>query len=85
MSDINQGISLYKEGKFEEALEVFNQLLANTPNQPIILLHRGRVLSRMGKLELALEDFDLLLKTDQYNADFISDRAVVLQIGRAHV
>ncbi|MDN3670884.1 tetratricopeptide repeat protein [Echinicola jeungdonensis] len=80
MSNLQTGISYYKEGKFEEALTVFNELMEQSPKEPAHLLYRGRILSRLGRLENALSDFDQLALLDAYNPDFISDRAVVLHL-----
>ncbi|GGZ32915.1 hypothetical protein GCM10007049_28180 [Echinicola pacifica] len=79
MSDINKGLELYKEGKFEEALAVFNQLMEQD-SAPALRIHRARILSRLGKLEEALADFDVLVQLEAYNANYISDRAVVLHL-----
>ncbi len=74
------GIELYKTGKFEEALSIFNQLISKSPNNPELLIYRGRILSRMGKTEDALLDFDRIVELDPYNTTYISDRAVVLHL-----
>lgn len=42
--------------------------------------YRARVQSRLGAMEEALIDFDLLLKADAYNTTYISDKAVVLHL-----
>jgi tetratricopeptide (TPR) repeat protein len=80
MDQYQQGIAYFKEGKFKEALVIFNQLVANNASNPAYILYRGRIHSRMGSLDLALRDFDQLLDLEPNNADFISDRAVVLHL-----
>jgi tetratricopeptide (TPR) repeat protein len=75
-----KGIELYKSGEFDKALEVFNELIHNTPKQSELHLNRGRVLSRLGQTEKALADFDLIIDMEPYNTNFISDRAVVLHL-----
>ncbi|WP_339903756.1 tetratricopeptide repeat protein [uncultured Cyclobacterium sp.] len=80
METIETGISYYKEGKFEEALAVFNRLIKEEGSQPAYLHFRARVQSRLGAMEAALIDFDLLLKADPYNTTYISDKAVVLHL-----
>ena len=77
---IETGISYYKEGKFEEALAVFNRLIQEEGTQPAYLHYRARVQSRLGAMEEALIDFDLLLEADAYNTTYISDKAVVLHL-----
>ncbi len=78
--NFEKGIALYQEGKFEEALEIFDTLVAANPDQANVHLYRARILTRLGKGENALEEFDLLLKLDPYNTDYISDRGVVLHL-----
>lgn len=75
-----KGIELYKEGKFQEALDVFDDLINQGNSNPQFHLFRGRVLSRLGKTELALEDFDTIVALEPYNTDYISDRAVILHL-----
>lgn len=76
----DKGLELYKEGKFEEALACFDQLILEQSGQAQLHLYRGRVLTRMGKGQAALEDFDLLISLEPYNTDYISDRGVVLHL-----
>ncbi|KEO74013.1 tetratricopeptide repeat protein [Anditalea andensis] len=80
MNDFDKAIIYYKEGKFQEALDILNNLLANKPTETDFLLYRGRILSRLGRLEEALTDFDALINIDAQNTNFISDRAVVLHL-----
>ncbi|PZX49667.1 tetratricopeptide repeat protein [Algoriphagus chordae] len=75
-----KGIELYKSGKFEEALAIFDELVKANPDQPQLHLNRGRILSRLGRTEEALVEFDLITSLEPYNTDFISDRAVVLHL-----
>jgi tetratricopeptide (TPR) repeat protein len=78
--NFEKGIALYKEGKFDEALEIFDVLIASRTGQAELHLYRGRILTRMGKGEAALRDFDLLIEKEPYNTDYISDRGVVLHL-----
>lgn len=75
-----KGIELYKDGKFQEALDVFDGLINQGSSNPQFHLFRGRVRSRLGKTELALEDFDTIVALEPYNTDYISDRAVILHL-----
>jgi tetratricopeptide (TPR) repeat protein len=75
-----KGLALYKEGKFEEALLCFNELISVNSGQAELHLYRGRILTRMGRGDSALADFDLLLSIEPYNTDYISDRGVVLHL-----
>jgi tetratricopeptide (TPR) repeat protein len=80
MEKFQQGKMLFKEGKFENALAIFNDLIAIDPLRAEYILYRGRILSRIGRTLEALEDFDQLIALEPLNADFISDRAVVLHM-----
>ncbi len=74
------GITYYKEGKFEEALQVFDRLVSLEGPKAEYLHYRARVQSRLGALEQAISDFDALMELEPYNTTFISDRAVVLHL-----
>ena len=80
MTKFQEGIAYFKEGKFSEALGIFNRLIADDPSKTDYLLFRGRTLSRLGSYQEALADFDKLVDMDPQNADLISDRAVVLHL-----
>lgn len=80
METFEKGIACFKEGKFEEALAIFDQIIDNHSTETEIILYRGRTLSRMGRFPQALEDFDQLIQIEPYNTNFISDRAVVLHL-----
>lgn len=82
MDKFEEGIGYFQEGKFAEALEVFNRLLAVDPGNIQSILYRGRILSRLGSVKEALEDFDQLVHLEPNNANFISDRAVVLHLSQ---
>lgn len=82
MKSLEIGIAYYKEGKFEEALKVFNQLVESEGPLPEHLHYRARIQSRLGALDQAIADFDALLQLEPYNTTFISDRAVVLHLLR---
>lgn len=75
-----KGIAKYKEGAFEEALVIFNELLKQRPNDPEYLVQRARVYSRLGKFTEALEDFDFLVNKHPFDTNLMSDRAVVLHL-----
>lgn len=78
--NIERGIISYKEGKFEEALRIFEMHLESNPDDSTGLVYRARVYSRMGRFDDSLVDFDRLLTGDPFDCDLISDRAVVLHL-----
>ncbi|MDN3690207.1 tetratricopeptide repeat protein [Cyclobacterium jeungdonense] len=77
---LETGITYYKEGKFEEALQVFDRLVNLEGPQAQYLHYRARIQSRLGALDQAINDFDALMELEPYNTTFISDRAVVLHL-----
>lgn len=78
--NFEKGVALYKEGDFETALAVFQELSSNEQGNPQFHLFRGRTLTRLGKGAEALADFDVLIELEPYNTDFMSDRGVVLHL-----
>lgn len=80
MEKFEKGVAYFKEGKFEEALAIFDHIIAFQNAESEIILYRGRTLSRMGRFPQALEDFDQLIQLEPYNTNYISDRAVVLHL-----
>lgn len=80
MERFDQGVAYFKEGKFVEALAIFDHIINLQTTDTEIILYRGRTLSRMGRFPQALEDFDQLVQLEPYNTNFISDRAVVLHL-----
>ncbi|EON76726.1 TPR repeat protein [Lunatimonas lonarensis] len=80
MATVDQGISKYKEGKFDEALVVFEKVLVSIPGDVECLTYRARTYSRLGRFEDSLVDFDTALRGNNFNCDLISDRAVVLHL-----
>ncbi|MFO7822483.1 MAG: tetratricopeptide repeat protein [Cyclobacterium sp.] len=77
---IEKGIICYKEGKFEEALLIFDKLVQSDGPKSEYLHFRGRIQSRLGSLDQAISDFDKLIALEPFNTTFISDRAVVLHL-----
>lgn len=68
---LERGISLYREGHFQEALKMLNKI---TDDEFIIVkhYHRGLVLARMGHLEEALEAFKEIREIPAYIKGFDS-------------
>lgn len=78
--DFEKGVAQYKEGNFEAALTIFNDLIIQETGNPTLYLYRGRILTRLGKGLEALADFDVLIQLEPYNTDYMSDRGVVLHL-----
>lgn len=80
MNKLAEGISFFREGQFDRALEIFNLLIEKQPDNQEYIGYRARILSRKGSHIDALADYDRLLKLEPFNADFIGDRAVVMHL-----
>jgi Flp pilus assembly protein TadD len=61
---VEKGNSLFKEGKFEEALNFFDQALLLNQNDPELWNRKGVVLRSMGCYDEALECFNKSLEID---------------------
>jgi Flp pilus assembly protein TadD len=69
--NFEKGVALYKEGDFEAALTVFQELSRSEHGNVHFHLFRGRTLTRLGKGAEALADFDILIELEPYNTDCI--------------
>ena len=59
-----QGQSFLKDGKFNDALDFFEQALFLNQDDPDLWNHKGIALRSMGRYEEAMECFDKSLKID---------------------
>jgi tetratricopeptide (TPR) repeat protein len=59
---VKKGTSLVEDGKYEEALECFENALASNPNDPDLLNKKGVVLRSMGRYDEAVECFNKSLE-----------------------
>lgn len=61
------GDTYYNEGKYEEAIEAYNEFLKLKPRHAKTIYNRGRCYQELGEYEKAIKDFNLVLKYDQRN------------------
>jgi tetratricopeptide (TPR) repeat protein len=61
---LSLGRSLLQTAHLGEALAVFDQVLVHHPSQPAALFHRGVVLAKLRRYEEALEDWEIVGRTD---------------------
>ena len=61
---VDQGIENSQKGRYDQALQDFNQALKAKPNDAGILTYRGMVSYAKGQGEQALKDFDQAIKAD---------------------
>ena len=52
-----RGITLFQEGKYEEAVQVFDQYLSDFPNEHETLYNRGRSYEKLKQYNKALKDY----------------------------
>ena len=55
--EIEQGVYFYKTKQYEKALEIFDRLLINNPNNIRIKLEYARILYTIGKYDEAKKEF----------------------------
>ena len=67
--NFEKGVAIYKEGNFDAALDVFQELTGTEQGNPLFHLFRGRTLTRLGKGAEALADFDILIELEHYNTN----------------
>jgi len=80
---LKKGVALTVLGKFDEALDCFNQLLERRPENISALNNKGAVLVEMGKLEDALDVFDTALVHEPHNSEVQRNRCLLLmRVGR---
>ena len=56
-NDAEKGMDLYKDAKFNEAISLFDNYLADHPKDHETIYNRGRAYEELGQYEKALEDF----------------------------
>lgn len=61
---LSLGRSLLQTAHLGEALAVFDQVLVHQPSQAAALFHRGVVLAKLRRYEEALEDWEIVGRTD---------------------
>jgi len=61
---VAKGQSFLEDGKFNDALDFFEQALLLNPDDPDLWNHKGIALRSMGRYEEAMECFNKSLKID---------------------
>jgi tetratricopeptide (TPR) repeat protein len=64
----SQAVNLLNEGKFEEAIEKFTEVITEDPSNPLFYYYRGMAFERTGDLEKALVDYQ---KSVELKPDFV--------------
>ena len=71
------GMSLFKLGRYEEALEIVDAALEVKPESPTEWSNRGFVLSALGRNEEALEAFEKALFFDPGSSKILTSKGIV--------
>jgi tetratricopeptide (TPR) repeat protein len=75
-------IMLLKQEIFDKALNEFNQLLSEQPENVSVLLQRGNLLKRSGQYEQALVDYATILHINPFNADACNNQGnIFVELG----
>ena len=61
-SYIDQGIQHSQAGRYDQALQAFDQALKLKPNDPALITYKGIVYYARGKNDLAMKEFEAALK-----------------------
>jgi tetratricopeptide (TPR) repeat protein len=72
----HRGTTYLLQGKYEEALEDFNEVLNREPYNVSVLGNRGAMYLAQGKYEDALKDFNEVLKQDKENVSALANRTL---------
>ena len=74
---VNDGIDNSQKGRYDQALQDFNQALQLKPQDPALLTYRGIVYYAKGLNDKAIQDFDAALKLDPKFARAYYQRGMV--------
>ncbi|CAG5108046.1 Oidioi.mRNA.OKI2018_I69.chr1.g3611.t1.cds [Oikopleura dioica] len=80
---IAEGDKLFINGKLEQALQLYNEVLERDPTDHAGLVARSRCYTQLGELELAVADADKVLAKDKLSQEAMYRKAEALfQLGR---
>ena len=66
---LKKGVSFLEDGKYEEALDCFEKILASNPNNPDIWNKKGIALRSLGRYDEAIESFNRALEISPRDLD----------------
>ena len=62
------GDQLFEKGQYQQALAAYNDYLESNQATPSVLFNRGRCYEELKQWDLAIADFEQVIKIDQQNA-----------------
>ena len=78
-SYVDQGIKASQSGRYDQALEAFDQALKLKPKDPALITYKGIVFYAQGKDDLALKQFEAALKLNPNFGRAYYQRAMILE------
>lgn len=69
-TETEKGMSLYENGKYEEAIAMFDAYLKKHPKDANTYFNKGRALEQQGKLEAALDSYQEAIDADNSQEKF---------------
>jgi tetratricopeptide (TPR) repeat protein len=76
---INKGMDRVKRGQFQEAVEIFDRVLAANPSLPEAWNNKGVALFSLGYIEEALQCYDESLAQSQENLEALRNKGFALR------
>jgi tetratricopeptide (TPR) repeat protein len=76
---LNRGMDKVKQKNFEEALEIFERVLAMNQEIPEVWNNRGVALYGLGSYEEAMQSYDRCLVIDPENMDALRNKGFLLR------
>ena len=74
----NRGIALASAGKFDEALQIFSEVIRHNPNSDVALVNQGKALSELGRHQEGLAAIESALRLAPNSRRAMAAKAVVL-------
>ena len=61
----HSGIALYEQGRYQDALDVFDEGLSREPHSALAHNGRGPMLFQIGQSDVAMEEFNEAIRLDR--------------------
>ncbi|HET9159534.1 MAG TPA: hypothetical protein VFN88_02895 [Caulobacteraceae bacterium] len=74
----NRGLAAYDSGDFKLAERMFDEVLAESPNDAVVLVLSGMSMSGRGDYKSARKQFDHALRSDRQNLDAHREMGIAL-------